>query len=237
MEGLAIHWSGRSFSQNMYFYLMITNTYLSFEKNLKYLNFIYLKLKKWNENHLFPKNSIPGALKFCFQQWMSLFRSDIISILVSNYIGHCCVLICPIICSITKMCATHLSCGCGPFFNLNLNANSLRTPFWVPNWLRIVSASLIHNPPCSLFFLPSKNHVRIIPNSVKSATNHGACPMHTFPRSVVLKFAQFCKFLLVCEPCSVGWGDLLRSVPLSCWDILNLTFFRLDFHQLLIKIS
>ena len=33
------------------------------------------------------------------------------------------------------------------------------------------------------------------------------------------------------------WGDLLRSVPLSCWDILNLTFFRLDFHQLLIKIS
>ena len=34
-----------------------------------------------------------------------------------------------------------------------------------------------------------------------------------------------------------SWGDLLRSVPISCWDILNLTFFRLDFHQILIKIS
>ena len=34
-----------------------------------------------------------------------------------------------------------------------------------------------------------------------------------------------------------NWGDLLRSVPLSCWDILYLTFFRLDFHQLLIKFS
>ena len=33
------------------------------------------------------------------------------------------------------------------------------------------------------------------------------------------------------------WGDLLRSVPLSWCDILNLTFCRLDFHQLLIKIS
>ena len=143
MEGLAVHWSERSFSQNMCFYFIITITHgndLSFDENLKYLNFIFWSWKNEMKITFSPRTPSQAPWKYCFKLWMSLFGSDIVSILVSNYIGHCCVLIFPIISSITQLCATHLSWG--PFFNIDLKANSLRTPFRVPNWLKIVSASL-----------------------------------------------------------------------------------------------
>ena len=151
MEGLAIHWSERSFSQNMYFYSMITNTHG---------NFIFWSWKNETKITFSPRTPSQAPWKYCFKLWMSLFGSDTISILVSNYIGHCCVLIFPIISSITQLCATHLSCG--PFFNLDLKANSLRTPIRVPNWLKIDFTCMrsIQNLTwnVSLDFLSSNDH-------------------------------------------------------------------------------